>query len=107
MKHIQISTTTATKSDAVSIANALLDNNLAACIQIIGPIQSHYRWKNIREKAEEWLCLVKTRDDLYTQVEEAIKNNHPYDVPEIIAVPIIGGSAEYLQWLGDEIILDG
>lgn len=102
MKYIQVSTTTAAESDAESIANALLDHKLAACVQIVGPIQSRYRWQGALEQSEEWLCLVKTREDLYQQVEDAIKNAHPYDVPEVIALPIIAGSVEYLQWLGDE-----
>jgi periplasmic divalent cation tolerance protein len=101
-KYLQVTTTTESRSDAESIADVLLDQRLAACVQIIGPIQSQYHWKGKREKSEEWLCLVKTRENLYKQVEEAIKNNHPYDVPEIIAVPIIAGSTEYLQWLEDE-----
>jgi periplasmic divalent cation tolerance protein len=99
---IQVITTSGSRSDAESIANVLLDKRLAACVQIAGPIQSHYHWKGNRETSEEWLCLVKTREDLYQQVENAIKHTHPYDVPEIIAVPIIAGSAEYLKWLEKE-----
>jgi len=102
MKYIQISTTTEAKSDAESIADALLNQKLAACIQIIGPIQSHYHWKGKQEKSEEWLCLIKTREELYLQVENTIKSIHPYETPEIIAIPIIAGSPEYLKWINSE-----
>jgi periplasmic divalent cation tolerance protein len=100
---IQISTTTLTKEDAQKIAQYLVEQKLAACIQITGPIESTYRWEEKVETAGEWLCLIKTRDNLFEKVEDAIKKLHPYATPEIIAVPIIKGSKEYLKWLNDEL----
>ena len=100
--YIQISTTTETKGQAQKIAQHLVDQKLAACVQISGPIESTYRWKGKVETAGEWLCLIKTRESLFSSVEAAIKKLHPYETPEIIAVPIIKGSAEYLKWLDDE-----
>ena len=100
--YIQISTTTETKEQAQKIARSLVEKRLAACVQISGPIESTYRWKGKIETANEWLCLIKTRDDLFDKVEAAIKKLHSYETPEIIAVPIVKGSKEYLNWLDDE-----
>jgi len=100
--YIQITTTTETKEQAENIAQHLVEAKLAACVQIVGPITSIYRWKGKVENAQEWLCLIKTRNDLYSKVEAAIKSQHPYETPEIIAVPIVKGSKEYLQWISEE-----
>ena len=100
---IQISTTTATKADAERIAAALVERRLAACVQVGGPITSCYRWQGSIETAQEWLCTVKTTRPVYEQVEQAIRQLHPYDEPEIIAVPIVAGSAGYLAWLEQQV----
>ena len=100
---IQVLTTTDRKEDAERIARALVDRRLAGCVQILGPVVSTYRWQGKVERAEEWLCFVKTRQDLYGDVEEAIKANHPYEVPEIIVVPVSGGSGDYRKWLDGEL----
>jgi periplasmic divalent cation tolerance protein len=97
--YIQISTTTETKEQAQKIAQYLVEAKLAACVQITGPITSIYRWKGKVENAQEWFCLIKTTDDLYNKVEAAIKDLHTYETPEIIAVPIVKGSKEYLNWI--------
>jgi periplasmic divalent cation tolerance protein len=99
--YIQISTTTKTKEQAQKIAQYLVETRLAACVQITGPITSIYRWKGKVENTKEWLCLIKTQDDLFKKVEAAIKSQHLYETPEIIAVPIVKGSKEYLIWLDD------
>jgi periplasmic divalent cation tolerance protein len=101
--YIQVTTTTETRQQAHAIAQYLVEEKLAACVQITGPITSIYRWNGKVENTQEWLCLIKTQDDLYNKVEEAIKSLHPYETPEIIATPIIKGSKEYLVWLDDEI----
>jgi periplasmic divalent cation tolerance protein len=101
--YIQVSTTTETKKQAQKIAQYLVEQKLAACVQISGPIESTYRWKAKVENAQEWLCLIKTRENLFDKVEAAIKKLHSYETPEIIAVPIIKGSREYLNWLNDEL----
>ncbi|UCF57680.1 MAG: divalent-cation tolerance protein CutA, partial [Deltaproteobacteria bacterium] len=62
-----------------------------------------YWWKEKIEQTEEWLCIMKSRSDLYDELEEAIKNIHPYEVPEIVAVPIVSGSQSYLEWLDNEV----
>jgi periplasmic divalent cation tolerance protein len=100
---IQVLTTTETKSDAQAIARAVVQKRLAGCVQIIGPITSTYWWQGEIETAEEWLCVIKSRRELYERLEEAIREVHPYDVPEILAVPVIAGSKDYLRWLDSEL----
>lgn len=102
--YIQVITTTETKEQAQTIAQHLVEAKLAACVQITGPIASTYRWKGKVETANEWNCLIKTREELYDKVETAIKKLHSYETPEIFAVPIIKGSSEYLSWLDDVLV---
>ena len=99
---IQIMTAIGSKQDALKVANAIVGQRLAACVQVIGPITSTYWWQGAMETAEEWLCLIKTRQDLYERVEQAIRENHPYDEPEILALPVLAGSKTYLQWIVSE-----
>lgn len=100
---IQVTTTASTKEEAGRIAKALLEQRLAACVQIAGPVESHYWWKGRLEQSAEWLCIVKTLRVKYAAVEAAIRAAHSYEVPEIVAVPIDTGSAPYLAWLRGEV----
>ncbi|MDD5532966.1 MAG: divalent-cation tolerance protein CutA [Syntrophales bacterium] len=104
MDYIQVSTTTESREDAGRIAAALVERGLAGCVQVIGPIASTYRWQGKIETATEWLCLIKTSRDAYDRVEKSIRELHPYEVPEIIAVPLTQGSRNYLAWLGEQIL---
>ena len=99
---IQVSTTAPSKEEADRIAQILVERRLAACVQVMGPIESCYRWKGTLERSAEWLCLIKTRRANYAAVEAAIRANHSYEVPEIIACPIEAGSEPYLSWLRAE-----
>ena len=101
--YIQVHTTTETREDAERIARTLAEKRLAACIQITGPVASTYWWKGKLETAQEWLCTIKSREALYGELEKAIKEMHPYETPEIIALPIVAGSREYLDWLRNEL----
>ena len=101
--HIQVVTTTENKDDAEKIAKALVERRLAACVQLLGPIVSTYWWKDDIETAQEWLCHIKTHKSLYHETEKAIKAIHPYETPEIIAMPIVAGSNDYLEWLSREL----
>lgn len=101
-RYIQIITTTEKKKDAKRIAQEVVKKRLAACFQIVGPISSIYHWKGKVARSEEWLCLIKSRSELYKMIEKTIKEIHPYEVPEIIAVPIVKGSKDYLTWLKKE-----
>jgi periplasmic divalent cation tolerance protein len=96
---IQVITTTDSREDAQQIATALVERRLAACVQVIGPINSTYRWEGQIETGEEWLCLIKTQQGRYAELEAAIKALHSYDVPEILAMPVVAGNAGYLDWL--------
>ena len=99
---LQVTTTTESKEEAQLIAQHLVGGKLAACVQILGPITSTYRSKGKVESAEEWLCLIKTREGLYPELEKAIIGLHSYETPEIIAVPISKGSPDYIKWLDAE-----
>ncbi len=99
---ILVVTTTERKEDAEAIAHALVEARLAACVQIVGPITSVYRWQGKTETAQEWQCQIKSRRELYEKTEAIIRRHHPYDVPEILATAILAGSEDYLQWLQQE-----
>ncbi len=103
-RFIQIITTVPRRQDVEKISKALLDKRLAACVQIGGPVKSIYRWHGKIEKAREWICAIKTKKSLYKKVEKVIIEIHPYEVPEIIVIPITGGSRDYLKWLSAETI---
>jgi periplasmic divalent cation tolerance protein len=100
---IQVVTTTPKKEDAQRISDYVVRGRLAACVQVIGPVASTYWWRDNVESAEEWLCLIKSRRDVYQQLEAAIREIHPYEVPEILAVPVVEGSRSYLDWLDTEV----
>jgi periplasmic divalent cation tolerance protein len=100
---LQIIMTVDERQTAETISETLVGMRLAACVQILGPITSTYRWQGKVEKAEEWQCLIKSRAERFHDVEGVIKALHPYDVPEIIAIPIIGGNDDYLRWLAENI----
>ena len=98
-----MSTTAGSEAEAEAIAAALVERRLAACVQILGPLASTYRWQGTVETAREWQCVVKTAASRYAEVEAAIRELHSYDEPEIIATPIVSGSAGYLRWIDESI----
>ena len=100
---IQVTTTTPSNQDAERIAQRLVERRLAACVQVVGPIASTYWWQGKVERSEEWLCIAKSRADLFAELEQAVREMHPYEVPEVIAVPIVEGSKPYLDWLAREL----
>jgi len=101
--YLQVSTTASSREDAERIAKEVVNSKLAACAQIVGPIESVYRWKGGVERKTEWLCLIKTTEAAYREVERAVFEMHPYETPEIVAVPIVTGSAAYLAWLREQV----
>lgn len=101
--YIQVVTTVASRDEADRIAQHLVERRLAACVQIAGPITSTYRWQGAIETSQEWQCWAKTRRDIYGQVEEAIRQLHSYQVPEILATAVLAGSTNYLAWLDAEV----
>jgi periplasmic divalent cation tolerance protein len=100
---IQIITTTPDKPLALRIAQALVERRLAACVQIFGPVESVYRWQGRVESATEWQCCIKTTRDRYAEVEQAIRGLHAYQVPEILAMPVVEGHLDYLGWLAQSV----
>ena len=103
--YLQVFTTTESKEEAEKIAREVVGKRLAACTQIVGPIKSIYRWKEKIEEEEEWLCIMKSLNDLYEQLEKAIKEIHSYEVPEILALPVVAGNQAYLEWLNKELTI--
>ncbi|MEZ6072616.1 MAG: divalent-cation tolerance protein CutA [Pirellulales bacterium] len=101
--YVEVVTTVADAATADAIADALVRRRRAACGQTSGPITSHYWWQGKLETSSEWYCVLKTRADLFDRVEAAIRELHPYDEPEILARPIVAGSASYLGWLDGEL----
>ena len=86
---------------AKKIANTLVENQLAACVQIIPGIQSFFRWVGKVDNAEEQLLLIKTTSRRYPELEQCIRTMHPYELPEIVAVPISTGLLGYLSWIDE------
>lgn len=96
---IQVMTAVDSRETAEHLSERLLEARLAACVQIIGPVSSRYWWKGSIERAEEWLCLVKTREGLYQAVAAGIRAVHPYENPEILCIPVSVGNEKYVAWL--------
>ena len=99
----QVTTTVATRADAERIAAALVEERLAACVQIAGPIISTYRWQGAIERATEWHCHCKTTRARYPALEARLRELHPYETPEIIALPIVAGFPAYLAWIEEGV----
>jgi len=98
--YIIIIVTTASREEAETIVQRLLEARLIACANIIGPVSSHFHWSGKIEKAEEYLIIMKSRQDLFEKLSEAVKALHSYEVPEILALPVVEGSKAYMDWLG-------
>jgi periplasmic divalent cation tolerance protein len=97
--YVQVLTTVSSAEDARRICDALVEDRLAACVQVAGPVSSTYRWHGGIEREREWQCLAKTEARLYAAVEAAIRRLHSYEEPEILAIPVLAGSRGYLDWV--------
>ena len=100
---IVILVTTGTEEEAHKIAELLLTKRKAACVNIVPGIDSSFWWQGKLDSARESLLIIKTRASLLSEIIEMVKSAHSYEVPEIIALPIIGGSEDYLKWIDDEV----
>ncbi len=96
-------TTTGSGDEARKLAHALVERKLAACVNIVGPVDSVYRWKGAVESAQEWLLVIKTAAAQFEPLRDAIRELHSYELPECIAVDVEAGSAEYLAWIGENV----
>jgi periplasmic divalent cation tolerance protein len=101
--YLQILTTVGSEQEAGRIASQLVERRLAACVQVLGPIVSRYRWQGKIEEEREWQCLAKTTRAAYEAVEKAIREVHSYEEPEIIATEIVAGSPAYLAWIDENV----
>ena len=97
--HLIVITALPGAAEAERIAEALLEKRLAACVNIGAPSTSIYPWKGNIERSQEVVVTIKTRHDRLADVSDAINERHPYELPEVVAVPIIAGTPDYLAWI--------
>ena len=101
--NILVLSTASSMEEAESIADSLVEEGLAACVQLIPNLRSVYRWQGKIQKEEEILVLVKSQKKLFQSIKKKIQELHSYDVPEIVALPITDGSKEYLDWISQSV----
>ena len=92
-----------TEEEAMRVAHALIGSKLAACVNVLPKIRSVYRWKGAIEEESEWMLVIKSSRPLFSQLQAALRKAHSYDVPEVLAIPVVDGSPEYLRWLDGEL----
>ncbi|MFH1605539.1 MAG: divalent-cation tolerance protein CutA [Pseudomonadota bacterium] len=102
MQRLLVFTSLPDRESAEKLARSLVGQRLAACVNILAPCDSVYRWNGETQHDEEHPLLIKTAEDRYSELEAAIRANHPYELPEIIAVPITRGLPDYLDWVESE-----
>jgi len=100
---IMVLTTIDSEEKAKKISENIVEQDLAACVQVYGPIKSTYKWEGEMTSSEEWMCFIKTKKDVYDVLEDKIRQIHDYENPEIVALPITDGSGKYLDWLDENI----
>jgi|SRR5260370_5359107 periplasmic divalent cation tolerance protein len=96
---ILVLSTCAAEADAERLARALLDTRLAACVNVVPGVRSFYRWKGEIESEIEFMLIIKTSRDLFPALRAEIEKLHPYEVPELLALPVLAGAENYLSWL--------
>jgi len=101
---IVILSTCGSAEEAERVARGLVEAQVAACVNIIAPVRSIYRWQGAVEEAVEWLLVIKTRTELFEAVEREIRRLHSYEVPEVIALDVIKGADSYLAWIASETV---
>ncbi len=102
MSYLLVLSTVDSVEEARTLASKILRNQLAACITVSSPVESHYEWKGEMCREREYQLFIKTRKVNYARLERFIKENHSYETPEVIAVPIEKGSRDYLQWVSEK-----
>jgi len=101
-RYVIVQTTTDSRAEAMELAHDAVEARLAACAQVAGPVASTFWWDDGIERAEEWLVMLKLPAGGYDELAEFLLERHSYDEPEIIATPIVAGSAGYLDWIAQE-----
>jgi periplasmic divalent cation tolerance protein len=102
-ERILVLTTCGSADEAGRIARFLVESRLAACVAIAPGVRSVYRWQGAIEESEEWSLTITSRRDLFAPASEAIRRLHSYETPEILALPVLEGSPEYLQWMDESL----
>lgn len=100
---VQVQTAVDTEAAASALADQLVAERLAACVQMVGPVRSTYRWKAGVETARESLLLIKTASDALPRLLPRLRALHPYDTPEIIVLPVVAGDPDYLDWVRNSV----
>jgi periplasmic divalent cation tolerance protein len=100
--YLQVTTTTDSRDEAEKLSRFVVENRLAACAQVVGPITSTYWWQGKVEAAEEWIIFMKTTAGHVDELVARLQAEHSYDTPEIVATPIVAGNPQYLEWIANE-----
>jgi len=103
MKHIVVYVTVSNRTEGEKIARALLKEKLAACVNIVDNVQSFFWWKGAIDSGSESLLIIKTKKATFKALVKEVKAQHSYDVPEIIALPVVDGSGDYLKWIDESL----
>jgi periplasmic divalent cation tolerance protein len=101
---IVVLSTCGSAEEAERLARLLVDGHVAACVNVLAPTRSFYRWQGKVQNAEEWLLVIKTSRALFERVRVLLEGAHSYELPEVIAVPVVEGSPTYLAWMEGELI---
>jgi len=104
---IVVLSTCGSEEEAERLARQLVEQRLAACVSIAPRVRSVYRWQGAVESAEEWLLLIKSSRPLFEKLREAIGASHSYEVPELLALPVVEGAAPYLDWINSNLLEAG
>jgi periplasmic divalent cation tolerance protein len=100
---IVVLSTCASAEEAERLARRVIDDRLAACVNVLSPVRSFYRWKGQIEDSAEWLLIIKSTREKFDALRTALESAHTYEVPEVIAIPIVEGSPNYLSWIEREL----
>lgn len=100
---IVVFSTCGSEAEAERLARQLIEERLAACVNIVAPVRSFYRWKGVVEDAVEWMLVIKTSRDLFERLRLSLEGAHSCELPEVLAIPVVEGSPTYLTWLESEL----